>query len=60
MTCYISQPRFDNYVSIYVMFAVGALECLGLPLGQHPDVNWDWDDDGAIEVHIRLDGYLHP
>ena len=26
--------RFDNYISIYVMFAVGALECIGLTLGK--------------------------
>ena len=26
--------RFDNYISIYVMFAVGALECIGLRLGK--------------------------
>ena len=30
-----SNTRFDNYVSIYVMFAVACLECVGLRLGSN-------------------------
>ena len=37
------QRRFDNYVSIYVVFAVGCLECVGL----HHDSNMHHSGDEA-------------
>ena len=43
--------RFDNYISIYVMFAVGALECIGLCFGrrraQSRRMRECWEGTGA-------------